>query len=76
MEIVPYKMVGLERMLDYRGVGLERFTEHICVVFTNLLKQSKMASNTTLYGIKAIIFLGGHTPRPLAVIHTSSMPHT
>ena len=22
---VPHKMVGLERMLDYRGVGLERF---------------------------------------------------
>ena len=22
---VPHKMVGLERMLDYRGVGLDRF---------------------------------------------------
>ena len=22
---VPHKMVGLERMSDYRGVGLERF---------------------------------------------------
>ena len=25
MVIVPHKMVGLERMLDYRGVGLQRF---------------------------------------------------
>ena len=28
MVIVPHIMVGLERMLDYRGVGLERF--HCC----------------------------------------------
>ena len=25
MVYVPHKMVGLERMVDYRGVGLERF---------------------------------------------------
>ena len=25
MVTVPHNMVGLERMLDYRGVGLERF---------------------------------------------------
>ena len=25
MVTVPHVMVGLERMLDYRGVGLERF---------------------------------------------------
>ena len=25
MVTVPHTMVGLERMLDYRGVGLERF---------------------------------------------------
>ena len=25
MVIVPHIMVGLERMLDYRGAGLERF---------------------------------------------------
>ena len=25
MVTVPHEMVGLERMLDYRGVGLERF---------------------------------------------------
>ena len=25
MVIVPHTMVGLEKMLDYRGVGLERF---------------------------------------------------
>ena len=25
MATVPHIMVGLERMLDYRGVGLERF---------------------------------------------------
>ena len=25
MVTVPHNMVGLERMLDYRGVGLQRF---------------------------------------------------
>ena len=25
MVTVPHSMVGLERMLDYRGVGLQRF---------------------------------------------------
>ena len=25
MVTVPHEMVGLERMLDYRGVGLERW---------------------------------------------------
>ena len=31
MVIAPHIMVGLERMLDYRGVGLERFH---CTLFT------------------------------------------
>ena len=31
MVTVPHIMVGLERMLDYRGVGLERFH---CIGFT------------------------------------------
>ena len=31
MVTVPHIMVGLERMLDYRGVGLERFTVHMYV---------------------------------------------
>ena len=26
MVTVPHEMVGLERMSDYRGVGLQRFT--------------------------------------------------
>ena len=41
MVTVPHIMVGLERMLDYRGVGLARF--HciylyvlICTAFTNI----------------------------------------
>ena len=45
MMTVPHIMVGLERMLDYRGVGLERFhctcktvcTGYIC---TYMLKGS------------------------------------
>ena len=28
MVTVPYKMVGLKNMSDYRGVRLERFTEY------------------------------------------------
>ena len=34
MVTVPHIMVGLERMLDYRGVGLERFH---CTYFTAVL---------------------------------------
>ena len=30
----PHEMVGLERMLDYRGVGLERF--HCTSIFTTV----------------------------------------
>ena len=33
MVTVPHIMVGLERMLDYRGVRLERFH---CTVYTNV----------------------------------------
>ena len=33
MVTVPHKMVGLERMSDYRGVGLERFH---CTIKINL----------------------------------------
>ena len=32
MVTVPHIMVGLERMLDYRGVGLERFH---CITYTH-----------------------------------------
>ena len=33
MVTVPHVMVGLERMLDYRGVGLERFhCIYICIL--------------------------------------------
>ena len=36
MVTVPHIMVGLERMLDYRGVGLERFHCIIlCSPYTN-----------------------------------------
>ena len=37
MVTVPHIMVGLERMLDYRGVGLEMFhcicthSTHVCI---------------------------------------------
>ena len=35
MVTVPHKMVGLERMLDYRGVGLQRF-HCVCVYFVSM----------------------------------------
>ena len=34
MVTVPHKMVGLERMLDYRGVGLARF--HCIILCTSM----------------------------------------
>ena len=36
MATVPHIMVGLERMLDYRGVGLVRFH---CITYTYLYHQ-------------------------------------
>ena len=39
MVTVPYVMVALERMLDYRGVGLERF--HCTYVCTYLFRRYK-----------------------------------
>ena len=35
MVTVPHIMVGLERMLDYRGVGLERF--HCIYIFSTFI---------------------------------------
>ena len=49
MVTVPHIMVGLERMLDYRGVGLERFhCTSICnsydhIVWPNVLRSSILA---------------------------------
>ena len=37
MVTVPHIMVGLERMLDYRGVGLARFH---CMVFICMVQES------------------------------------
>ena len=34
MVTVPYMMVGLERMLDYRGVGLARFHCNILCAYS------------------------------------------
>ena len=52
MMTVPYIMVGLERMLDYRGVGLVRFH---CISYTVLhypwrFGWSRLHCNTTLLG--------------------------
>ena len=40
MVTVPHIMVGLERMLDYRGVGLERF--HCIYVYPPGASKSKI----------------------------------
>ena len=37
MVTVPHIMVGLERMLDYRGVGLERFH---CIYIIGLISHT------------------------------------
>ena len=47
MVTVPHIMVGLEKMLDYRDVGLERF--HcicICTLVITLLTHSASSGNT------------------------------
>ena len=46
---VPHKMVGLERMLDYRGVGLERFH---C---TNFAFQHSSSKNVTVKILKNLV---------------------
>ena len=53
MVTVPHIMVGLERMLDYRGVGLERFH---CIYF----KFSCEGSNWYVYFLQ----LGGSRDGP------------
>ena len=48
MVTVPHIMVGLERMLDYRGVGLERFhcTTTCFVPLIGLYKRVRRATYT------------------------------
>ena len=48
MVTVPHIMVGLERMLDYRGVGLERF---VCIIINELEIQMICKLNSPL-GLK------------------------
>ena len=43
MVTVPHMMVGLERMLDYRGVGLERFH------YTNLFACPNTVVNSIIF---------------------------
>ena len=42
MVTVPHIMVGLERMLDYRGVGLARFHCNIIILSSCVPMYSKM----------------------------------
>ena len=46
MVTVPHIMVGLERMLDYRGVGLERFH-----CFLQTIQQFSAVSATGAYSL-------------------------
>ena len=43
MVTVPYIMVGLERMLDYKGVGLERFH---CIAYYTVLRMCRVVRMT------------------------------
>ena len=62
MVTVPHTMVGLERMLDYRGVGLERFH---CTSCPGVLQHTKAGYN---YYILYIYF---HTKILLEIYNTS-----
>ena len=48
MVAVPHIMVGLERMLDYRGVGLERF---------HCIHESTYSFHLFLFPFGAVVFL-------------------
>ena len=50
---VPHIMVGLERMLDYRGVGLARF--HYSVDGSTLITRSFDASSCYINAYSAVI---------------------
>ena len=45
MVTVPHKMVGLERMSDYRGVGLQRFH---CMLYRACRTHTQQAQNICL----------------------------
>ena len=62
MVTVPYIMVGLERMLDYRGVGLERLWKMVLsILFSYTIPYMEKTLSTTecTYVAKA----GGHIQR-------------
>ena len=44
MLTVPPIMVGLERMLDYRGVGLERFHCIVILIYVRMYELQNSAS--------------------------------
>ena len=46
MVTVPHIMVGLERMLDYRGVGLERFH---CIMKTIIIQCTCLLAHVIIY---------------------------
>ena len=53
MVTVPHMMVGLERMLDYRGVGLARF--HCTVGHNTLtLKKSTVVFPITMFVVRGV----------------------
>ena len=56
MVTVPHVMVGLERMLDYRGVGLERFHCTCIICIRALYVFSSKFIGDTLRGILSILF--------------------
>ena len=60
MVTVPHIMVGLERMLDYRGVGLARF--HCSDMMTNKRLQNGMLTRCRRGVVKAVtlLFRMGH----------------
>ena len=51
MVTVPHIMVGLERMLDYRGVGLERFHCIHCHVVNNIVCFTQQLESITVYNL-------------------------
>ena len=59
MVTVPHIMVGLERMLDYTGVGLARF-HCICIICTYVF----LCLTTTNYNIIHIVLRNYHFRMP------------
>ena len=64
MVTVPHIMVGLERMLDYRGVGLERFhcnCESMGRLYVCITQETQEKGSRNPYFLTEVPAISAHT---------------